>query len=146
MTAKCYRIGVLLSDSGPYGTVSRSMRNGAMLAFEEIKRSGTLNVRLEPIVANPAGETARYAELSAALLGQGIRHVVGCYTSSSRKDVIPHFEKHDALLWYPSHYAWAQTTSGHGRTTGFSEKASRLPEGRSWENVTWRLARRITKR
>jgi ABC-type branched-subunit amino acid transport system substrate-binding protein len=35
---------------------------------------------------------------------RNIRHVVGCYTSSSRKEVIPLFEKHDALLWYPSHY------------------------------------------
>jgi branched-chain amino acid transport system substrate-binding protein len=104
MTAKSYRIGVLLSDSGPYGTVSRSMRNGAMLAFEEIRQSGALDISLEPVLADPAGEPARYPELSATLLGQGIRHVVGCYTSSSRKDVIPHFEKHDALLWYPSHY------------------------------------------
>jgi branched-chain amino acid transport system substrate-binding protein len=31
-------------------------------------------------------------------------HVVGCYTSSSRKDVLPFFEKYDGLLWYPSHY------------------------------------------
>ena len=104
MAAKCYRIGVLLSDTGPYGTVSRSMRNGAMLAFEEIRQSGGLDISLEPVAADPAGEPARYPELSAALLGHGIRHVVGCYTSSSRKDVIPHFEKHDALLWYPSHY------------------------------------------
>ena len=34
----------------------------------------------------------------------GIRQVVGCYTSSSRKEVIPCFEKFDGLLWYPSHY------------------------------------------
>ena len=31
-------------------------------------------------------------------------HVVGCYTSSSRKEVLPYFEKYDGLLWYPSHY------------------------------------------
>lgn len=104
MAVKRFRIGVLFSDSGPYGTVSRSMRNGAMLAFEEIRRAGAADVSLEPVSADPAGDPARYPELSAALLGQGIRHVVGCYTSSSRKDVIPHFEKHDALLWYPSHY------------------------------------------
>ena len=35
---------------------------------------------------------------------QGLVHVVGCYTSSSRKEVLPLFEKHDGLLWYPSHY------------------------------------------
>ena len=38
------------------------------------------------------------------LVEQGLVHVVGCYTSSSRKEVLPLFEKHDGLLWYPSHY------------------------------------------
>ena len=38
------------------------------------------------------------------LAEQGLVHVVGCYTSSSRKEVLPLFEKHDGLLWYPSHY------------------------------------------
>lgn len=104
MVTKRFQIGVLFSDSGPYGTVSRSMRNGAMLAFEEIRQSGMADFSLEPVAADPAGSPARYPELTAQLLGQGMRHVVGCYTSSSRKDVIPHFEKHDALLWYPSHY------------------------------------------
>ena len=103
MSAKRYRIGGLFSDSGPYGTVPRSMRNGASLAFAEIAREQG-DVAFEPVVLDPAGVPARYEELSAQLLSQGIRHVVGCYTSSSRKDVIPHFEKHDALLWYPSHY------------------------------------------
>ena len=99
-----YRIGVLFSNSGPYGVVSRSMRNGAMLAFAEINHSGIHNFHLEPVIADPAGDLGQYDALSAALIGSGIRHVVGCYTSSSRKDVIPNFEKQDALLWYPSHY------------------------------------------
>jgi branched-chain amino acid transport system substrate-binding protein len=75
-----------------------------MLAFAEIGQSGAPGISFEPVAADPGGDPARYPELSASLLGQGIRHVVGCYTSSSRKDVIPQFEKHDALLWYPSHY------------------------------------------
>lgn len=99
-----YRIGVMFSDSGPYGTVSRSMRNGALLAFAEIAGQAENGTSFEPVVVDPAGAPGRYPELAAELLGQGIRHVVGCYTSSSRKDVIPQFEKHDALLWYPSHY------------------------------------------
>jgi urea transport system substrate-binding protein len=98
-----FRIGVLFSETGPYGAVSRAMRNGALLAFDELARSDG-RLAFEPVVVDPAGNPARYAELSAALLAQGIRHVVGCYTSSSRKDVIPLFEKHDGLLWYPSHY------------------------------------------
>ncbi len=104
MTTERYRIGVMFSGSGPYGTVSRSMRNGALLAFAEIAGRPQTGPQLEPVVADPAGAAGRYPELAAELLGQGIRHVVGCYTSSSRKDVIPQFEKHDALLWYPSHY------------------------------------------
>jgi branched-chain amino acid transport system substrate-binding protein len=80
------------------------MRNGALLAFQEIARDCEAGPAFEPVVVDPAGEPARYAGLCGGLLGEGIRHVVGCYTSSSRKDVIPLFEKHDALLWYPSHY------------------------------------------
>ena len=99
-----YRIGVIFSHSGPYGIVSRAMSNGALLAFDEINRSGQYDFQLEPVIADPAGEPTRYDALSAELIGCGIRHIVGCYTSSSRKDVIPSFEKHDALLWYPSHY------------------------------------------
>jgi urea transport system substrate-binding protein len=104
MSTRRYSIGVMFSDSGPYGAVSRSMRNGALLAFEEINQSAGSGFTFEPVVCDPAGDPARYREMSAALLAQGIRHVVGCYTSSSRKDVIPNFEKHDGLLWYPSHY------------------------------------------
>ena len=102
--SESYRIGVLFSNSGPYGVVSGSMRNGALLAFAEINRQKTFGFELEPVVMDPAGDLQRYSVLSAALVDQGIRHVVGCYTSSSRKEVIPLFEKHDALLWYPSHY------------------------------------------
>jgi branched-chain amino acid transport system substrate-binding protein len=80
------------------------MRNGALLAFEEIARKSPSGPVFEPLAVDPAGEPQRYPELCASLLGEGIRHVVGCYTSSSRKEVIPLFEKHDALLWYPSHY------------------------------------------
>jgi len=112
MAKALYSIGVLFSQSGPYGVVSRSMFNGAMLAFDEIRASGDYPFAIEPIVADPAGAFDQYARSSADLLGRnGVRHVVGCYTSSSRKDVIPLFEKHDALLWYPSHYEGFESSS-----------------------------------
>ncbi|MFC7400092.1 transporter substrate-binding domain-containing protein [Chelatococcus sp. GCM10030263] len=103
MLAKSYRIGVMFSSTGSYSVVARSMLNGALLAFQELAETRS-DLALEPVVVNPGGDLARYGELTRELLGQGIRHVVGCYTSSSRKEVIPCFEKHDALLWYPSHY------------------------------------------
>lgn len=107
-----YHIGVLFSQSGPYGVVSRSMYNGAMLAFDEIRASPDFPFAITPVVADPAGSFEQYANFSLDLLSKhGVRHVVGCYTSSSRKDVIPLFEKYDALLWYPSHYEGFETSS-----------------------------------
>jgi urea transport system substrate-binding protein len=98
-----YRIGVMFSTTGSYSVVARSMLNGALLAFREMNAASDA-VSLEPLVVNPSGDLARYRALSHELLGSGIRHVVGCYTSSSRKEVIPCFEKFDGMLWYPSHY------------------------------------------
>jgi ABC-type branched-subunit amino acid transport system substrate-binding protein len=79
------------------------MLGGALLAIDEVNASG-LGVRLEPVLGNPAGQLHRYVTLAEDMLASGIKHVVGCYTSSSRKEIIPLFEKADALLWYPSHY------------------------------------------
>jgi urea transport system substrate-binding protein len=99
-----YPIGLLFSLNGPYSVVARSMMNGALLALEEINAAPDLRITLEPVAMDPAGNNAQYAAMADQLLARGIKHVVGCYTSSSRKEVIPCFEKHDALLWYPSHY------------------------------------------
>jgi ABC-type branched-subunit amino acid transport system substrate-binding protein len=102
MARKQFRIGVMFSTTGSYSVVARSMLNGALLALREIEEAGAISI--QPVVVNPSGDLARYRVLSLELLSSGIRHVVGCYTSSSRKEVIPCFEKHDGLLWYPSHY------------------------------------------
>jgi ABC-type branched-subunit amino acid transport system substrate-binding protein len=102
MARKQFRIGVMFSTTGSYSVVARSMLNGALLAFREIEEAGGISI--QPVVVNPSGDLSRYRALSLELLSSGIRHVVGCYTSSSRKEVIPCFEKHDGLLWYPSHY------------------------------------------
>ncbi|MEK0085790.1 transporter substrate-binding domain-containing protein [Benzoatithermus flavus] len=99
------RIGLLFSTSGPYATIGRAMMNGACLALAEITADPAFPFRLEPLAIDPGGRNAAYAEAARAMLADaGLAHVVGCYTSSSRKEVLPLFEKHDALLWYPSHY------------------------------------------
>jgi branched-chain amino acid transport system substrate-binding protein len=99
------RIGLLFSTSGPYATIGRAMMNGACLALAEIAADPAFPFRLAPVAIDPGGRNAAYAEAARAMLAdEGLAHVVGCYTSSSRKEVLPLFEKHDALLWYPSHY------------------------------------------
>lgn len=110
MNAPRYRIGFLFSTTGPYSVVVRSMVNGGLLALEEINADPGAGVELEPVLGNPDGRNANYARMAHAMLADGIRHIVGCYTSSSRKEVIPLFEKHDALLWYPSHYEGFETS------------------------------------
>jgi branched-chain amino acid transport system substrate-binding protein len=85
------------------------MAAGARLAASEINARATAPVRLELVHIDPGGNNNHYIEGAKHLLGLGLRHVVGCYTSSSRKDVLPLFEKTDAMLWYPSHYEGFET-------------------------------------
>lgn len=99
-----YPVGLLFSLTGPYEVVGRSMLNGAALAVEEVNEASRSGIQLIPVTADPGGELQRYALLCNELLDAGIRHVIGCYTSSSRKELIPVIEKRDTLLWYPSHY------------------------------------------
>ncbi|RWR26667.1 aliphatic amidase expression-regulating protein [Sinirhodobacter populi] len=97
-------IGLLFSRTGSYGTVAHSLLNGALLACREVNENPDVGVRLLPVLSDPGGVLENYASATQAFLDQGIRHICGCYTSSSRKEVIPLIEKGDALLWYPTHY------------------------------------------
>lgn len=104
------RIGLLFSESGSYAAVSRAMLAGATLAIEEVNQRHGSQLRLEAIRFDPGGDPQRYVTGARHLLDEHrLTHVVGCYTSSSRKEVLPYFEKHDAMLWYPSHYEGFET-------------------------------------
>ena len=99
------RVGLLFSVTGPYRTIGQAMRNGALLAIEEINRDPSYPLSFATIDCDPGGDNRTYASAARRMLAEdGVVHVVGCYTSSSRKEVLPFFEKHDGLLWYPSHY------------------------------------------
>lgn len=97
-------VGVLFSRSGPYAALGQEGLAGALTAIAEINeaRSGP---RIEAEIRDPHGSTEHYAGLARDLIeGGGARHIVGCTTSWSRKEVIPLLEKTDALLWYPCPY------------------------------------------
>lgn len=105
-------LGVIFSVSGSYSTVGREMLNGTLLALEQVNESADFDFEFDPVVANPGGDPAAYRTLCEDVLrDRSVRHVVGCYTSSSRKEVIPAIEKFDALLWYPSHYEGFESSS-----------------------------------
>ncbi len=100
-----HRLGLLFSSTGPYATIGQAMLNGALLAIDEVNGSASLPFTLEPVTADPQGLNSSYARhVKSMLIDERLVHVVGCYTSSSRKEVLPYFEKYDGLLWYPSHY------------------------------------------
>lgn len=100
-----HRVGLLFSTSGPYATIGRAMLNGALLAIDEVNAGEGFPFTFEPVTADPGGANSAYASLAKSMLmDEQLVHVVGCYTSSSRKEVLPYFEKYDGLLWYPSHY------------------------------------------
>lgn len=101
---KIISVGVLFSQSGPYGRLGYEGYRGAIAAIEAVNAQD-LPFALKPVAADPGGNIDRYAALCDDLVtGHGVRHVVGCTTSWSRKEVIPIVEKRDAVLWYPCVY------------------------------------------
>lgn len=102
---KSIEIGIVFSTTGPYATVGREMRDGALLAVSDVNKSPGCDFSFSPLVLNPKGSPEAYRTMTENLLRRRrLKHVIGCYTSSSRKELIPVIEKFDALLWYPSHY------------------------------------------
>lgn len=98
-------LGVLFSTTGPYSIIGRAMYQGAMLAIGELAEDSSIDFVFKPVALDPAGNLDAYRQLCEEMLCEHrVVHLVGCYTSSSRKELIPLLEKWDALLWYPSHY------------------------------------------
>ncbi|HTW25802.1 MAG TPA: transporter substrate-binding domain-containing protein [Acetobacteraceae bacterium] len=98
-------VGIVVSTTGSYAPVGRDMHDGALLAIRQINADDANPFRLEPVAADPGGQLETYRTVCEEMLrDRGIRHIIGCYTSSSRKEIIPVIEKYDGLLWYPSHY------------------------------------------
>ncbi|MGS4948102.1 transporter substrate-binding domain-containing protein [Meridianimarinicoccus sp. RP-17] len=111
MTKPKLDIGLVVSTTGSYGAIGQCICAGAELAMAEVNADPDGPFHLRAIRRDPAGVPASYAaSVDELLTGLGLTHVLGCYTSSSRKEVLPLFEKHDALLWYPSHYEGFETS------------------------------------
>ncbi|WP_454851227.1 transporter substrate-binding domain-containing protein [Rhizobium binxianense] len=98
-------VGLLYSLTGTYGIMGHEMFNGAMLAIEEINANPVLDFELRPVVMDPGGVIAQYSEQCDALINRhGVRHIIGCYTSASRKQVLPLIEGSGSLLWHSARY------------------------------------------
>jgi urea transport system substrate-binding protein len=83
-----------------------SLRDVVLMAVEEINaRGGVLGRKLSPVVVDPASNWDLFAEKAKQLLLQDkVAVVFGCWTSVSRKSVLPVFENNNGLLFYPVQY------------------------------------------
>src|SRR5437762_6758986 len=100
------KVGVLHSLSGTMAISETTLKDTIlMLVDEQNKKGGLLGKKLEAIVVDPASDWPRFAEKSRELLEKDkVAVVFGCWTSVSRKNVLPVFEKNNGLLFYPVQY------------------------------------------
>ncbi|GGE05282.1 negative amidase regulator, AmiC [Aureimonas endophytica] len=98
-------LGILYSRSGSYELLGQACRAGALQAMAAVNADPRRSLAFRPIERDPEGRIDAYAPLCAEILtGTGARHLIGCITSWSRKEVIPVLEKHGGLLWYAAPY------------------------------------------
>ena len=100
------KVGVLHSLSGTMAISETVLKDVALMAIEEINaKGGLLGKKLEPIVVDPASNWPLFAEKAKQLISQDkVAVVFGCWTSVSRKSVLPVFEQTNSLLFYPVQY------------------------------------------
>jgi len=105
-TSEPWRIGVLFSSSGFMAVIEDTQLRGTLLAIEEINAAGGVNGReLVPLIYDPASESAAFGRYAKRLMVEDhVTTIFGCYTSSSRKAVLPVVERLNGLLWYPTLY------------------------------------------
>jgi urea transport system substrate-binding protein len=104
--ADTIKVGVLHSLSGTMAISETTLKDTVlMLVDEQNKKGGLLGKKLEAVVVDPASNWPLFAEKARELLQKDKVDVVfGCWTSVSRKSVLPVFEELNGILFYPVQY------------------------------------------
>ena len=104
--ADTIKVGILHSLSGTMAISETVLKDVTLMAIEDINaHGGVLGKKLEPVVVDPASNWPLFAEKARQLLTQDkVAVVFGCWTSVSRKSVLPVFEELNGLLFYPVQY------------------------------------------
>ena len=100
------KVGVLHSLSGTMAISETTLKDVMLMLIEEQnKKGGLLGKQLEAVVVDPASDWPRFAELARKLLTEDkVAATFGCWTSVSRKSVLPVFEELNGILFYPVQY------------------------------------------
>ena len=104
--ADTIKVGVLHSLSGTLAISETTLKDVVlMLVDEQNKKGGLLGKQLEAVVVDPASDWPLFAEKARELISAEKTDVIfGCWTSVSRKSVLPVFEELNGLLFYPVQY------------------------------------------
>ncbi|KQZ31861.1 MAG: ABC transporter substrate-binding protein [Mesorhizobium sp. 61-13] len=99
-------VGIMYSLTGTTAIVEKSMNQCAQMAIDEINaKGGVLGKKLRPIIEDPASEPRIYGEKARKLtIEDQVPVIFGCYTTASRKAVLPVVEKRNGLLVWPTWY------------------------------------------
>src|SRR6202047_4021137 len=100
------KIGILHSLAGTMAISETTLKDVMlMLIDEQNKKGGVLGKKLEPVVVDPASNWPLFAEKARELITKDkVAVVFGCWTSVSRKSVLPVFKELDSILFYPVQY------------------------------------------
>jgi urea transport system substrate-binding protein len=106
MAADTIKVGVLHSLSGTMAISETTLKDTVLMMIEEQnKKGGLLGKQLEAVVVDPASNWPLFAEKTRELLTKEQADVIfGCWTSVSRKSVLPVIEELNGLLFYPVQY------------------------------------------
>ena len=100
------KVGVLHSLSGTMAISETSLRDVLLFTFDEINaKGGVMGRKIQPVIVDGASDWPLFATKAKQLLEEDkVSAVFGCWTSVSRKSVLPVFEKDNGRLFYPVQY------------------------------------------
>ncbi len=104
--ADTVKLGCLFSSSGTMANLEGRLNHVVRMAADEINGRGGVNGRqIEVVTSDPASDWPLYAQVGRQMLQQEkVAALFGCWTSVSRKSVLPVVEQNDGLLFYPLHF------------------------------------------
>jgi urea transport system substrate-binding protein len=131
LNAESVKIGVLHSLSGTMAISETSLRDVVLMAVDEInKKGGVLGKTIDPVIVDPASNWPLFAEKAKQLITDDkVAVTFGCWTSVSRKSVLPVYEDYNALLFYPVQYE-GEEQSLNVFYTGASPNQQLIPAAR----------------
>jgi urea transport system substrate-binding protein len=126
--ADTIKVGVLHSLSGTMAISETTLKDTVLMMVDDLnKKGGLLGKKVEAVVVDPASNWPLFAEKARELIeADKVDVVFGCWTSVSRKSVLPVFEELNGLLFYPVQYE-GEESSNNVFYTGAAPNQQAIP-------------------